>query len=407
MLGVDVAQMPPSPLCLGDHLVDESRLAGRRRAEDLDDAALGPRPYPPCARRVSPIEWPDLTYNDKKPQRRLHGLGRVQQEGTLMASETLRKPRREKIGRRLYEVHNLDGSTSYFADLEIEGRQVRRKLAATTRTAAREEQQNLNADSNRNLVAAPTKITLAEVAEEWILGLEVRPRSLEAYRYQLDSNILPTLGAKPVQEIRPRSCNALKTKLREQGLALETRLAALRVLERVLEHAIIEGYIVSNPMERIQKRPQGKPVKEAHRYLSPAEISKLLDHSNGYRAIIEVAAFTGLRQMETLGLVWGDLDLTAGTLTVSAQLSRADKIEDAKRVPTKTGEERTVNIDPGLVTLFRDLKEKAFADGHARPGLHLPHAQRLSGLVPDALGGLQLGRGQGWSERGRTQAPLS
>lgn len=186
------------------------------------------------------------------------------------------------------------------------------------------------------------------------------------HRYQLDSNILPTLGTKPVQEIRPRSCNALKTKLREQGLALETRLAALRVLERVLEHAIIEGYIVSNPMERIQKRPQGKTVKEAHRYLSPAEISKLLDYSNGYRAIIEVAAFTGLRQMEVLGLVWGDLDLTAGTLTVSAQLSRADKIEDAKRVPTKTGEPRTVNIDSGLVTLFRDLKEKAFADGHAR-----------------------------------------
>ena len=296
-----------------------------------------------------------------------------------MASNTVSKARpgeRVKIGTRLYEYGRTDGTNcSYYADLEMdEGgakKQRRVKLAATTRTAARVEQQNLNSDKNRNLVAAPSKVTLSEVAESWLEGLDVKPRSRESYDYHLRINILPQLGAREVQSIRPRDCTSLVRWLAsERKVSVGTQVAAFRVLDAVLEHAVQEEILHANPLRRV-KRPAKTKAQQAestkHRYLTPSEIERLLAHSNGYRPVFELAVWTGLRQSEVLGLVWSDIDLTTGTISVSKQLSRASRIEHAERVSTKTGSGRMVNIDSELVALLRGLKEDALGQGRAQP----------------------------------------
>jgi integrase len=94
-------------------------------------------------------------------------------------------------------------------------------------------------------------------------------------------------------------------------------------------------------------------------------VTQLLKYSNGYTRLFELCVYTGLRIREALGLVWGDIDLTAGTILVQAQLSKTSNIADAVRVPTKTDEIRTVNIDSGLVAILRDLKTEAFSKGRA------------------------------------------
>ena len=156
----------------------------------------------------------------------------------------------------------------------------------------------------------------------------------------------------------------------KRKVSVGTQVAAWRVLDAVLEHAVENEILVANPIRRV-KRPTRTKAQKAegatHRYLTPAEIERLLQNSSGYRPLFEVAVWTGLRQAEVLGLVWSDIDLAAGTIHVSKQLSRAPRIEEVKRVPTKTGAERTVNIDPVLVELLRDLKREAFEPGRAQP----------------------------------------
>src|SRR5207248_602929 len=134
----------------------------------------------------------------KKPPRGSNLRGRDQQEEPLMAATRL-----EKIGTRLYEYKGAS-RTSYYADLEQDGKQVRRKLAATTRTAAREEQKHLQSDNARGLVVAPSRITVSEVAQEWLDQLDVKPRSREAYELHLKRNILPQFGSRAIQNIRPK-----------------------------------------------------------------------------------------------------------------------------------------------------------------------------------------------------------
>lgn len=61
-------------------------------------------------------------------------------------SERARPGERLKIGKRLYEVGNSDGSISYFMDCERGGKQKRIKLIACDRESAREAQKRQTDD---------------------------------------------------------------------------------------------------------------------------------------------------------------------------------------------------------------------------------------------------------------------
>lgn len=52
--------------------------------------------------------------------------------------------------------------------------------------------------------------------------------------------------------------------------------------------------------------------------------------------MIATALYTGLRISELLGLIWSDIDLPAGAISVRAQLSRAHRDAPARRVAPKS-----------------------------------------------------------------------
>ena len=112
------------------------------------------------------------------------------------------------------------------------------------------------------------------------------------------------------------------------------------------------GHIERNPVRDLDRddRPGTKRLSEP-RYLSPEEIDHLLGHlSDTFRPVVFVCVFAALRISEALGLRWCDIDLDAGTLTVSGQLGRT-----GERVPVKTAASAaTVELLPALI---RELRE--------------------------------------------------
>jgi len=72
-----------------------------------------------------------------------------------------------------------------------------------------------------------------------------------------------------------------------------------------------------------------------------------------------------MRQSECLGLQWGDVDLRAGVIHLTAQLSRPKVDKPGERVPLKTDVARTIDLDAALVAFLRERKEQAFAAGRA------------------------------------------
>jgi integrase len=270
-----------------------------------------------------------------------------------------------KIGRRLYEYVQGDGSKSYYADVEIEGKQTRVKLDARSKDGARRAQADLVSRDNRNELVAPTKKTVREVGEEWLRSLDVKPRTVEAYTYHLKKNIYPQLGTRKVQDIRPQDAADLVAWLRDvRKVGGETATGAMRTLSGLLAHATWEGLIPSNPVAVLPKGKRPKRQHEEHRYLSTDERDRLLGAmTDTYRPVAYVAVWSGLRENELLGLTWADVDLKGKKIHVRKQLSRPMRDRPAERVSVKTGTTRSVDSDPGLVTFLREHK---LASNHSK-----------------------------------------
>jgi integrase len=85
-------------------------------------------------------------------------------------------------------------------------------------------------------------------------------------------------------------------------------------LRRVLNKAVRDGKLASNPVSRIKmfREPAGKT-----RFLSPEEETMLCEKAGApYAGWVRLAILTGLRQMEQFSLRWEHVDLERGVLTL-------------------------------------------------------------------------------------------
>ena len=80
--------------------------------------------------------------------------------------------------------------------------------------------------------------------------------------------------------------------------------------------------------------------------------------------LVALVAFSGLRQMEALGLRWRDVDLQDGYLHVRHQLSRGSAEKPARLVPLKTGAaRRDIVLSPQLAGLLREHRRTQLSAG--------------------------------------------
>jgi len=119
----------------------------------------------------------------------------------------------------------------------------------------------------------------------------------------------------------------------------------LALLKKMLNLAVEEGYLETNPAAKIKLFPEKDRLKE--RILTEEEEARLLSASYPVlRSALIVALNTGMRHGEILGLRWDQIDLKKMTLTVEK---------------TKSGRPRTIPLNPPLL---RELERLRSQNGH-------------------------------------------
>lgn len=192
---------------------------------------------------------------------------------------------------------------------------------------------------------ASPRLRLDTVAARWsarfaamVAAGERHPRTYEAHRFYLDHDLLPRLGHRRIASLSVEDVAGLITELRTAGRSAKTTANALATLQSVFRFARRRGWITADPVELLEpcERPR-PPLGSRGRVLGQAEIERLLAACpERGRLLVETALFSGLRISELLGLIWADLDFTAGLIRVKAQLSRPHRGEPARRVAPKT-----------------------------------------------------------------------
>ena len=211
------------------------------------------------------------------------------------------------------------------------------------------------------------------VLDSLVISGERSERTADIYKQQWQAHIEPKLGRVKVQAITARHVSDVLTAVRAKKFNKGKRQASsslvdgvYRVLDLLLEHALVREYIASNSARRLSKaeKPKRRNVTEA-RVLDTKEIEDLIAYSlDTYRPVVSLLAYSGLRLSEALGLTWGDVDFEAGEIHVRHQLSRARKGKPATRIGLKTdAARRDVVLLPQLAAILKQHRKKLLAHG--------------------------------------------
>jgi integrase len=197
----------------------------------------------------------------------------------------------------------------------------------------------------------PERIALGAYLGRWLeyqRARGVRSRTLHGYEGYIRREILPSIGGLELGKIRPGHVRAVLTGMQRRGLASATIAQVRSVLGSALRQAVEDGLIPANPVTAV-KRPRVRRA-ELH-WPTSTQIGALLQASQGtvWEVPILLAAVTGARRSEVLGISWENVDLKTGTILIRRGVQpvrEAGRTGTAAFTPLKTKRSRRVGQLP-------------------------------------------------------------
>ena len=245
-----------------------------------------------------------------------------------------------------------------------EGRKRYTKTFHGTEWEARKELARLTTAVNSGQHVAPAKIKLADWIGQWIEAgapgrrkKRVGHRTLERYAQLLRCHVVPVLGARPLQQVKPTEIDKLYAEIEQRRSARAAHYVHV-VLGACLGTAARKGLLVSNPIDKADAPSPGEA--DHGTVLDELELTALVQGFKGtvLYPMVAVAEFTGARRNEILALQWGDLSIENKTLTIARALEDTKAHGRATKAPKTTRGFRTIAIDDSLVELLVAEREK-------------------------------------------------
>ena len=277
--------------------------------------------------------------------------------GPLMQGHIHKRTARPKAARR-----PLAGTSSSTLGFDSDGRR-RQKWHGGFRTRREAEvaRAKLVNDMHTGSYVLPARLTLTEwVRDSWLPMTEARVKlsTFHSYRRNLETHVLPALGTKPLQQLTPPMFNALYAKLAmatdgRRPLSAKTISYIHATVHKVLEDAVDAGLVARNVADRAKPPRPARRSTNGIQAWDPTELARFLDHVRGTRlaAIWRLAAMTGMRRGEILGLRWHDIDLDAARLSVRHAVV-AVAYATIESTP-KSHNARVIDLDPETVEGLR------------------------------------------------------
>lgn len=209
----------------------------------------------------------------------------------------------------------------------------------------------------------PSKLTVGEfLTDRWLPTVRsaVRDTTYDSYAKNVRLHVVPALGSVPVQRLTGDQLTRLYGKLLAEGSPngkgpLSTRTT--RYVHAIVRHALADavrwGLVTRNVAETADP-PRAQRNRQAMRTWTADQLRAFLASRSDDRlyAMWLLAASTGMRRGEVLGLSWDAVDLDAGRLEVRRALTAVGyKLHWTE---PKTGKgRRSVALDPATVEALK------------------------------------------------------
>lgn len=269
----------------------------------------------------------------------------------------------------------------------------KKRLKAAEDFARKFEEQIQNSD-----VVQAGKTTLKEFADRWLE--EYAPQNLQAgtiedYKDELNSKILPALGHMKLSDLKPVKLNSVFSAMTKDGARKDGKKGGYSkntikktqdVLSSILRTATDWEILEKNPMDKV--RLIGDDPADSIKFFTPEQAATFLNYierpykiktvghkrvddtgkeytvgdyeserqiPEQIKVLFNLAIYGGLRKGELLALEWSDIDLDNNTVSVSKSVAIVGGQQIVKCPKTKNSK-RVISIPASLTQRIRALK---------------------------------------------------
>jgi integrase len=214
----------------------------------------------------------------------------------------------------------------------------------------------LSAEVVSDEYVAPSKTHFGRWLDDWLLSLQqrVKPSTLASYTSIVETHLRPSFGDVQIQAIHRAHLERYYDRLLASGVSTGTAKNVHAVLRKALADAVDRKLITSNPAADAFKL---RVEREERAAWTEQELRAFLAEAKRHRLgpLMRVAAMTGMRRGEVLGLGWRGIDLHKRTVHVSRSLTKSSAglaIVDPKSRRAR----RTIEIDEETARQLREWR---------------------------------------------------
>ena len=269
----------------------------------------------------------------------------------------------------------------------------RKQRKAAVEFARKFEEKILNGES-----VSAGKTTLKEFVDRWIeeyAQQNLQPGTIEDYKDELNSKLLPVLGHMKLSEIKPVILNSMFVAMtkdgarkdgRRGGYSKKTIKKSQDVLSSVLRTAVDWEILERNPMDKV--RLVGDNPGDKIEFFTPEQAAIFLNYveqpyktkTKGHKrtddtgkeyvvgeyeserelpeqmkVLFNLAIYGGLRKGELLALVWSDINFDNSSISITKSTAVVDGKQIIKEPKTKNSR-RVVSIPWSLTQRIKSMK---------------------------------------------------
>lgn len=196
----------------------------------------------------------------------------------------------------------------------------------------------------------------------------LRPTTQHTYETSIYQHVIPQLGQIPLCQLTQKDLQQFYAHLKKEGRLIRTDLYGKGLSDRMvrmchakcraaLDQAVQENLIRTNPAVGCKLPPKrGREMQ----VLSRQELQRFFMQAkaDGCFELFLLNLSTGLRRGELLALQWSDLDLDAGTLSVTKQIYEVNgKMQIS--IPKTKASIRKLVLPPAVIEVFREYQKTA------------------------------------------------
>ncbi len=242
------------------------------------------------------------------------------------------------------------------------GKAKRRTFYGKTRKEAVEKMQDVLHDLKDGVYIEPSTCTFGEWLDKWLFEYKkgkLKTHTFESYETLINVHIKPALGGLLMAKIQANQLQEFYNQKLKDGRSdgkggLSTRMVRYlhAVIRQALQQAVKEGLLPRNMADATEpptiKSKQMRPLTEEELliFLGEAKEDRLF-------AAYVLAATTGLRRGELLGLCWDCVNLDQGVVTVRRQLIPLKKQLVLEETTKSKSSKRAVSLSDDAI---RELK---------------------------------------------------